>query len=75
MWCRIEEQVSHYLQLYLLSKGGKVMEVYVVVGGCAGDEHIIAIYKSEKKAEKRVEKENKECEGLRAYIQVWPISK
>lgn len=51
------------------------MEVYVVVGGCAGDEHIIAIYKSEKKAEKRVEKENKECDGLRAYIQVWPISK
>ena len=37
------------------------MQVYIVTGGCVDDYHIIAVYRSLKKAEKRVEKENKEC--------------
>ena len=51
------------------------MEVYVVCGGCVDDYHIIAIYKSVKKAEKRVKEENEKCNGLHAYIEVWPITK
>lgn len=51
------------------------MKVYVVFGGCWGDEHIIAVYRNEKKAEKRAEKENKECRGLGAYVQEWEIEK
>lgn len=51
------------------------MEVYVVCGGCVDDYHIIAIYRSAKKAEKRVKEENEKCKGLHAYIEVWPVSK
>ena len=32
------------------------MQVYIVTGGCVDDYHIIAVYRSLKKAEKRVEK-------------------
>ena len=39
------------------------MQVYIVTGGCV------------KKAEKRVEKENKECNGLHAHIEVYDIEK
>lgn len=51
------------------------MEVYIVCGGCVDDHHIIAVYKSSKKAEKRVEQENEKCNGLNAYIEVYEISK
>ena len=34
------------------------MEVYVVMGGCVDDEHIIAIYRKQKKAERRAAMEN-----------------
>lgn len=51
------------------------MQVYIVCGGCVDDHHIIAVYRSAKKAEKRVEQENKECKGLHAYIEVYEIEK
>lgn len=51
------------------------MLVYVVFGGCWGDEHIIAIYRNEKKAQKRADKENAECSGLDAYVQIWELEK
>lgn len=51
------------------------MEVYVVCGGCLDDYHIIAIYGSVKKAEKRVKEENEKCDGLHAYIEVHKIEK
>lgn len=34
------------------------MQVYIVCGGCVDDHHIIAVYRSAKKAEKRVKQEN-----------------
>lgn len=51
------------------------MQVYLVMGGCWGDEHVIAVYKSLKKAEKRVKQENKNCKGLEAYVEAYEISK
>lgn len=33
------------------------MQVYIVCGGCVDDHHIIAVYRSAKKAEKRVKQE------------------
>ncbi|WP_251316703.1 DUF7336 domain-containing protein [Flintibacter muris] len=51
------------------------MQIYIVCGGCVDDYHIIAVYRSLKKAEKRVELENKECKGLNAYIEIYEISK
>lgn len=51
------------------------MQVYIVCGGCVDDHYIIAVYRSLKKAEKRVEQENKKCNGLRAYIEEYEISK
>ena len=50
------------------------MQVYIVTGGCVDDYHIIAVYRSLKKAEKRVEKENKECNGLHAHIEMYAFS-
>ena len=67
--------------LYLLERdaSGKIkeenMQIYIVCGGCVDDYHIIAVYRSLKKAEKRVELENKECKGLNAYIEIYEISK
>lgn len=51
------------------------MEVYIVCSGCVYDYHIIAVYRSAKKAEKRVEQENKKCNGLNAHIEVYKIEK
>lgn len=51
------------------------MQVYIVCGGCVDDHHIIAVYTSVKKAEKRVAEENKKCNALHAYIEVYEISK
>ena len=51
------------------------MIVYVVQGGCFGDEHLIAIYHSRKKAEKRAEEENERTKGLEAYVEKWEIEK
>lgn len=51
------------------------MQVYIVTGGCVDDYHIIAVYRSLKKAEKRVEKENKECNGFHAHIEMYDIEK
>lgn len=50
------------------------MKVYVVAGGCYGDYHIIAIYKSKAKAEKRAKQENKKCNGLDAQVEEWKVS-
>ena len=36
---------------------------------------IIAVYRSAKKAEKRVKQENEKCKGLHAYIEVYEIEK
>ncbi len=49
------------------------MKVYVVCGGCAGDQHIIAIYKSKRLADARVERENRKCHGLNAYFEAWNL--
>lgn len=51
------------------------MQVYIVCGGCVDDHHIIAVYRSVKKAEKCVEQENKKCKGLHAYIEIYEIKK
>lgn len=51
------------------------MLVYVVFGGCWGDEHIIAIYRNEKKAQKRADEENEKCRGLEAYVQTCKLEK
>ena len=51
------------------------MKVYVVFGGCWGDEHIIAIYDNEEAAKARSEKENKNCKGLNSYVDIWEVEK
>ena len=50
------------------------MIVYVVQGGCIGDQHIIAIYDNEQAAKDRVEAENQACKGLEAYIEKWEVN-
>lgn len=49
------------------------MKVYIVVGGCFGDTHIIGVYKNQDDAEKRAKSENKKCTGLGAYIEEWEL--
>ncbi len=49
------------------------MEVYVVVGGCVGDYHIIAIYQNKRDAEARANQENQDCNGLGAYVEDWEV--
>ena len=49
------------------------MKVYVVSGGCTGDQHIIAICKTPRLADDRVEKENKKLPGLDAYFEEWTV--
>lgn len=51
------------------------MQVYVVMGGCVDDQHIIAIYDGEQAAESRAEHENKRCKGLEAYVEKWSVEK
>lgn len=51
------------------------MEVYIVMGGCVGDEHVIAVYQNEKAAEARAEAENRKCKGLEAYTEKWRVEK
>lgn len=48
-------------------------KVFLVQGGCWGDEHVIAVYNNEPAAIERAEKENKECKGLEAYVEPWDI--
>ena len=49
--------------------------VYLVLGGCLGDEHVIAVYYDEKLAKKRMEKENEKLHGLCAYYECWNVEK
>ena len=49
------------------------MQVYIVLGGCAGDEHIIAVYDNEKSAEGRAKQENENCKGLGSYAEPWEV--
>lgn len=56
-------------------KDKKPPRVFVVMGGCYGDEHIIAIYRSERKANKRKKLEYKACKGLDPWVEEWEISK
>jgi len=51
------------------------MKIYVVTGGCFDDYHIIAIYKSKAKAEKRAMYENEKYSYLNATVEEWEISK
>lgn len=51
------------------------MDVFVVMGGCTGDEHIIAIYHTEKKANRRKLLEQAETKGLNPWVERWTISK
>jgi len=49
------------------------VKVYVVLGGCPGDLHIIAIYRSASMAQDRALQENKTCRGLNAYFEEWRV--
>lgn len=51
------------------------MEVYLVIGGCWGDRHVIAVYQDEKAAEARAKAENCKCKGLEAYTEKWRVEK
>lgn len=51
------------------------MEVYIVQGGCIGDQHIIAVYDNEQAAEARAEAENQACKALEAYVEKWRLEK
>lgn len=51
------------------------MEVYLVMGGCWGDQHVIAVYQDEKAAEARAEAENLKCKGQEAYTEKWRVEK
>lgn len=51
------------------------MEVYLVMGGCPEDQHVIAVYQNEKAAEARAEAENHKCKGLEAYTEKWRVEK
>lgn len=62
------------LELASALKEEMYTQVYVVIGGCCDDYHIIAIYKSKAEAEKRAEQENKECNGLDAQVEEWKVS-
>ena len=53
----------------------EVMEVYLVMGGCWGDQHVIAVYQDEKAAEARAKAENRKCKGLEAYTEKWRVEK
>jgi len=72
----IDKGFGKWYNLGTVKEGGKkVMVIYVIVGGCVTDEHIIAIYKNKAKADNRADKENKECQGLGAYVEEWQIEK
>ena len=49
------------------------MQVYIVLGGCVDDEHIIAVYDNKQSAEARAAQENKSCKGLDAYVELWEV--
>lgn len=49
------------------------MKVYVVTGGCRGDEHIIAVCKTAKLANQRCTTENRKCHGLNATFEEWNV--
>lgn len=49
------------------------MKVYVVTGGCRGDEHIIAVCKTPDLAEQRCTTENRKCHGLGATYEEWTV--
>lgn len=51
------------------------MEVYIVQGGCIGDQHIIAVYDNEQAAENRAKAENQTCKALEAYVEKWRLEK
>jgi len=51
------------------------MEVYLVMGGCLGAQHVIAVYQDEKAAEARAEAENLKCKGPEAYTEKWRVEK
>ena len=48
-----------------------MMKVYIVSGGCTGDEHIIAVCKTPELADHRVTTENQKCPGLNATYAEW----
>lgn len=49
------------------------MKVYVVTGGCRGDEHIIAVCKTPELAEDRCTAENRKCRSLCATYDEWTV--
>ena len=49
------------------------MKVYVVCGGCAGDQHVIAVCKTPELASDRANGENRKCHGLGAYFEEWIV--
>lgn len=49
------------------------MKVYVVMGGCTGDEHVIAVYSTPELAKSRADEENQNCRGLDAHFEEWSV--
>lgn len=49
------------------------MKVYIVIGGCQGDEHVIAVCKTSELANDRACSENRKCHGLGAYFEEWAV--
>lgn len=49
------------------------MKVYVVCGGCTGDQHIIVVCKTPELANDRANSENRKCRGLNATFEEWTV--
>lgn len=49
------------------------MKVYVVCGGCSGDQHIIAVCKTQELANHLCTIENQKCRGLGAVYEEWTV--
>lgn len=49
------------------------MKVCIVIGGCSGDQHIIAVCKTSGLANDRACSENRKCRGLNATFEEWTV--
>lgn len=50
-------------------------KVYIVMGGCAGDEHIYSIWSTEKKANEEIERMNNDKwdKQLEPWLEEWEV--
>ena len=51
------------------------MVVFVVMGGCVGDEHICSIWSSEEKANKEIKRMNNDKwdRQLEPWLEIWEV--